>query len=80
MLQIGVVAPDEEGLRIGFEQAMKQRTLLVDCRSPHKRDGRFMTTGNVLEVRDLIVYGTVDRPKAQVGLPYKTPEWMLVGD
>lgn len=79
MLQISVVAPDEEGLRIGFEQAMKQRAALKDCRSPHKRDGRFMTTGNVFEVRDLIVYGTVDRPKAHVGLAYKTPEWMLSG-
>jgi hypothetical protein len=80
MLKVRVEAEDEEGLRLGFEVAVAQRQLLAGCRSAGKRDGRFMTTGTVEWVRDLVVYGTVDRPKAAVGKPYKTPEWMIVAE
>lgn len=77
MLKVRVEAVDEEGLRLGFEEAVAQRQLLAACRSARKRDGRFMTKGTVEEVRNVLVYGTVDQPKAVVGKPYKTPEWMI---
>lgn len=76
-MEIKVVAVDEEGLRLGFEEAVAQRQLLAACRSARKRDGRFMTKGTVEEVRNLLVYGTVDQPKAVVSGSYKTPEWMI---
>ncbi len=76
-MDIKVVAADEEGLRLGFEEGMKQGAALKDCRSSHVRDGRFMTRGDVEEVRDLVVYGAPGRVKVKVGSAYKTPEWMV---
>lgn len=76
-MEIKVTADDEEGLRLGFEEGMKQGAALKDCKSAHVRDGRFMTRGTVDEVRDLVVYGAPGRVKVRVGRGYKPPEWLV---
>jgi hypothetical protein len=76
-VEVKVRAADEEGLRLGFEEGMRQGAALKDCRSERVRDGRFMTKGSVEEMRDLVVYGAPGKVKVWVGPGYKTPEWMI---
>jgi hypothetical protein len=71
-----IEATDVAGLHKGFYEWTRQHRKLREAARPRRREGISLTLGDRDAVRDLLVYGTAERPKVLVGPPYETPEWM----
>jgi hypothetical protein len=76
MFKLSVKASDEEGVAEAVGAARDYKDKLWERKTAKKRDGIYLTRGNVFQVRDMLVWGTRDNVKVEVGPAYETPEWM----
>ena len=77
MMRATITAPDADGLCIGAYKLGQYFAVLVPRDRVTLARAYFLTTGDAATVRDLAIYGTPELPKARVGEPYATPDWML---